>query len=365
MSPELFEPITLGDMTARNRIWVSPMCQYAAENGDGVATPWHLVHLGSLASGGAGAVIVEATAVSPEGRITVKDLGLWNNEQREALAPVASFIRSQGALAGIQLAHAGRKASAWPEWGTELTEGSVPLDDGGWETVGPSPLAFDGMRAPRELDQAGIDAVVAAFASSARRAVDIGFELLELHGAHGYLIHEFLSPISNHRTDAYGGSLENRSRILIEIVDAVRDEIGAGPALVVRLSASDWTDGGLDIGETVQLATWLGEHGVHLIDVSSGGNVHAAIPVGPGYQVPFATTVRNRSGVPTGAVGHITDPLQAEHILVTSQADVVLVGREMMRNPHFPLLAAHVLRFSAPPVPAPYRRGFRAPVSPG
>lgn len=359
MSQLLFEPITLGEVQIRNRIWVPPMCQYAVERQDGIATPWHLVHLGSLARGGAGAVIVEATGVVPEGRISAKDLGLWNDEQRDALVPIVDFIREQGAVAGIQLAHAGRKASAWPEWGTELVDGSVPISEGGWETVGPSPIPFEGMRAPRALDQAGIDHVVTSFAAAARRAVDAGFELLEVHAAHGYLLHEFLSPLSNQRDDEYGGSLENRARLLIEVVDAIRAEVGTGPALVVRLSATEWTEGGASLEETVRVSRWLREHGVHLIDVSTAGNVLAAIPVGPGYQVPFAATIREQAGVATGAVGLIIDPVQAEHILMTGQADVVLIGREMMRNPHFPLLAARSMRVATAPIPAPYRRGLR------
>ena len=359
MSHALFTPLVLGDVTIRNRIWVPPMCQYSVAARDGIATSWHLVHLGSLARGGAGAVIVEATAVVPEGRISAHDLGLWNDQQRDALAPIARFMREQGAVAGIQLAHAGRKVSAWPEWGAERTDGSVPLEEGGWETVGPSSLAFPGMRSPRALDQDGIDAVVAAFAEAARRAVDAGFELLEVHGAHGYLIHEFLSPLSNERDDSYGGSLENRARLLLQIVDAVRDEVGTGVALVVRLSATDWTEGGLTVEDTIAVARWLADHGVHLLDVSTAGNVPASIPVGPGYQTRFAAQIRDATGVPTGAVGLITDPEQAEHILVSGQADVVLIGREMMRNPHFAFEAARALRFPTPPVPNPYRRGLR------
>jgi 2,4-dienoyl-CoA reductase-like NADH-dependent reductase (Old Yellow Enzyme family) len=358
VSQKLFEPLTLGEVQVRNRIWVPPMCQYAVEKQDGAATPWHLVHYGSMARGGAGAVIVEATAVVPEGRISAKDLGLWNDEQRDALAPVATFIREQGAVAGIQLAHAGRKASAWPEWGTEQKNGSVPVDQGGWEIVGPSAVPFEGMRVPQALDAAGLTAVVEAFAAAARRAVDAGFELLEVHAAHGYLLHEFLSPLSNRREDGYGGSLENRARLLIEVVDAIRAEVGAGPALVVRLSATEWTEGGADLDESVQVAGWLREHGVHLVDVSTAGNVLASIAVGLGYQVPFAAAVRERAGIPTGAVGMIVDPMQAEHVLLTGQADVVLVGREVLRDPHFALRAARAVRADAP-VPAAYRRAYR------
>lgn len=358
MSPRLFEPITLRGVDFRNRLWISPMCQYSAHTGDGVATDWHMVHLGSLARGGAGAVIVEATAVVPEGRISSRDLGLWNDTQRDALLPIVNFLRDQGAVPGIQLAHAGRKASAWAPWGADGRTGSVGLDEGGWETYGPSPIAFPGMRPPLELDQAGIEAVVTMFATAARRAVDAGFELIELHGAHGYLLHEFLSPLSNRRDDEYGGPLEHRARLLLDVVDAVRAEVGESVVVAVRLSATDWTDGGLTIDDTVQVAAWLTEHGVDLVDVSSGGNVPAEIPVGPGYQTSFAAAVREGAQVPTAAVGLITDPVQAEHVVATGQADVVLIGRASLRDPHFPLLAAEVLRAQVPSVPGPYERAF-------
>ncbi|GAB2588214.1 oxidoreductase [Paractinoplanes abujensis] len=294
-----------------------------------------------------------------EGRISPKDLGLWNDEQRDALAPIVRFMRAQGAVAGTQLAHAGRKAGAWPEWGTGRTDGSIPLDEGGWETVAPSAVAFPGLRVPRELDQPGIDGIVGAFAAAARRAVDAGFELLEVHGAHGYPVHEFLSPLSNQRTDGYGGPLENRARLLLDIVDAIRHEVGESVVLAVRLSATDRVEGGVTSDETVQVASWLGEHGVDLVDVSTGGNAPATIPAGPGYQVPFATAIRAGSKLPAGAVGLITEARQAEHILLTEQADVVLVGREMLRDPNFPIHAARAAGFPTPPVPAPYRRGFR------
>lgn len=358
MPPLLFDPFTLRGVEFRNRLWIPPMCQYAVEARDGVATDWHLVHLGSLGRGGAGAVVVEATAVLPEGRISAKDLGLWNNSQRDALTRVVEFVRGQGAVAGIQLAHAGRKASAWPAWGSGTRSGSVPLEDGGWETVGPSPAPFPGMATPRELDQEGITAVVAAFAAAARRAVEAGFELVEVHGAHGYLLHAFLSPLSNHRTDDYGGSLANRARLLREVVAAVRAEVGEQVVLAVRLSATDWTAGGITLDDTVEVASWLGEDGVDLLDVSSGGNVPATIPTGPGYQVPFAAQVRERTGLPTAAVGLVTEPVQAEHVVATGQADVVLVGRASLRDPHFALRAAHELGAEAPPVPGPYERGF-------
>ncbi|MGO2584827.1 MAG: NADH:flavin oxidoreductase/NADH oxidase [Brachybacterium tyrofermentans] len=339
MTHALFTPITLRSLEIRNRIWVPPMCQYSVDTLDGVPAPWHLMHYGSLARGGAGAIIVEATGVVPEGRISPTDLGLWNDAQRDALAPIVDLAHSQGAAMGIQLAHAGRKASTHPEWGTEGS-GSLTPEEGGWETVGPSETPFPGLAAPRALDAAGIDEVVRAFVASARRAVEAGFDLIELHGAHGYLLHEFLSPLSNHREDEYGGSLENRSRLLLEIVDAVRAEIGDGMPLLVRLSGTDWLEDGLYVDEVGQVGAWLKEHGVDLLDISSGGNQFPdPIPVGPGYQVPLATAVRAASGLPTGAVGMIDEPFQAEQIVATGLADVVLVGRQMLRDPNFPLRA--------------------------
>lgn len=353
-----FEPITLRSVTANNRLWVPPMCQYSATNQDGVATDWHMVHLGGLARGGAGAVIVEATAVVPEGRISPQDLGLWNTQQRDALAPIVDFMHSQGAVAGIQLAHAGRKASTYRPFKGERS-GVLPVADGGWQPVAPSPVAFPGLADPHELTTAEISDVVEAFVAAARRAVEAGFQLIEIHGAHGYLVHEFLSPLSNTREDAYGGSLASRARLLLEVVDGVRAEVGEDIAVLVRLSAVDWVDDGLTIDDTVTVVEWLHEHGVDLVDVSSGANVPAKIPAGPGYQVSFAQQIRQRTGMPTAAVGLITQPFQAEHILVTEQADVVLVGRESLRNPNFPLHAAQVLRHKQPPVPAPYERAHR------
>jgi len=358
LSRLLFEPITLRGVTARNRIWVPPMCQYSAKNADGLVSDWHMVHLGSLARGGAGAVIVEATAVTPQGRIAPQDLGLWNDDQRDALAPIVDFMHSQGAVAGVQLAHAGRKASTYSPWGTDKT-GSVPLSDGGWQTVAPSAIAFPDLAAPQALDQSGIDAIVVAFVDAARRAIAAGFDLLEIHGAHGYLLHEFLSPLSNLRQDSYGGSLRNRARLLLQVVEAVRNEIPEHTPLLVRLSAVDWVEQGLTIDDTVQLVKWLDDHGVDLIDVSSGSNLPAKIPTGPGYQVPFAEAIRRQTNVPTGAVGLITEPFQAEHILITQQADVVLVGRESLRNANFPIHAAQVLRHKNPPIPAQYHRAYR------
>ncbi len=358
MSRTLFEPITLRDVEIRNRIWIPPMCQYVVEAQDGVPTDWHLMHLGAFARGGAGVVTVEATGVVPEGRISPQDLGLWNDEQRDAFARIVSLIHAQGAKAAIQLAHAGRKASTWRAWG-ERPDGSVPAAQGGWETVGPSPIAFPGLAAPRALDGDGIGAVVDGFVAAARRAVDAGFDLLELHGAHGYLLHEFLSPLSNARDDAYGGSLENRARLLLEVVDAVRAEAGESVPLIVRLSATDWTDGGLTLEDTEQVVRWLREHGVDLVSVSTGGNVASAkIPVGPGYQLPFAAAIKASTGMPVAAVGMIDQPFQAEQIVALGQADVVLVGRESLRDPNFPIRAAQALRYEMPYKPQPYERAY-------
>ncbi|WP_281887148.1 NADH:flavin oxidoreductase/NADH oxidase [Agromyces rhizosphaerae] len=357
MPASLFDPITLRGVTARNRIWVPPMCQYHADARDGMPTEWHHVHLGALARGGAGAVIVEATAVVPEGRISPEDLGIWNDDQRDALRQIVDFMHGQGALAGIQLAHAGRKASTYRPWAAE--RGSVPVDEGGWETVAPSAVAFDGYAVPTALTLDGIAEVVAAFAASARRAVDAGFDLLEIHAAHGYLLHEFLSPLSNRRTDAYGGALEGRARIVLEVVDAVRAEVGESVPLLVRFSATDWAEGGWSPEEMEQVARWVADRGIDLVDVSSGGNVHARIPLGPGYQVPFASGLRAATGVPTAAVGLIDDAHQAAEVVASGAADVVLVGREVLRDPNFPLRAARELGVDLDYTPPAYERAYR------
>lgn len=358
MSHLLFEPLTLRGLTFRNRAWVPPMCQYSAENLDGVATPWHAVHYGSLARGGAGAVIVEATGVTPEARISPQDLGLWNDEQRDALVPIVDFMHSQGAAAGIQLAHAGRKASTYPDLGSG-NEGSLPESEGGWETLAPSAVPFPGLDTPRELTEAEIGETVAAFVASARRSIEAGFDFVEIHGAHGYLLHEFLSPLSNTRTDSYGGTPENRARFLLEVVDATRAEVGEDVPVLVRLSATDWTEGGLTLEDTAQLSGWLKDHGVDLVDVSTGANVVAKIPVGPGYQTSFAAGIRNQADIPTAAVGLITEPFQAEHILATGQADVVLLGRESLRDPNFPIRAAAALRHEIDYKPTQYLRAYK------
>ncbi|WP_053387599.1 NADH:flavin oxidoreductase/NADH oxidase [Leucobacter japonicus] len=357
MTKKLFEPFQLRNLTFRNRLWVTPMCQDSVIERDGVATAWHVVHYGGFARSGVGAIIVESTGVVPEGRITPNDLGLWNDTQQEALKPIAEFAHSQGAAIGIQLSHAGRKASVWPEWDI-CPEGSVSENDGGWQTVAPSAVALPGLADPLELTIPEIGEIVSAFRASARRAIDAGFDFVEIHAAHGYLLHEFLSPLSNMRTDRYGGSPDNRARLVVEVVDAIRIEVGEEVPVLVRVSATDWVDGGLTLDDTVRLAITLREHGVDLIDVSTGGNVQARIPAGPGYQVPFAAGVRERAKTPTAAVGLITEPFQAEQILVTGQADVVLVGRKIVRDPNFVRRAAQALRYELPYIPRPDRESY-------
>jgi 2,4-dienoyl-CoA reductase-like NADH-dependent reductase (Old Yellow Enzyme family) len=354
----LFTPLNLRDVTLPNRIAVSPMCQYQAT--DGLANDWHLVHLGGLAQGGAGLVLTEATAVRPEGRISPEDLGLWNDAQAAALAPIVRFIKSMGAVPGIQLAHAGRKASNPAPW---KGSGSIPPAAGGWTPVGPSPLPFDkAWTVPTALDAAGIQAVLRAFVAAARRALAAGFQVVELHAAHGYLLHQFLSPLSNRRVDKYGGSFENRTRLLREVTAAVRAELPERLPLLVRLSATDWVEGGWDLDQSVALATDLKALGVDLVDCSSGGlSPLAKIPLGPGYQVPFAARIRAGSGIPTAAVGLITGADQAEQILAEGSADLVLLGRELLRNPRWPLHAAVALGAEVP-WPASYARAARGTV---
>ncbi len=345
----LFDPLQLGPLTLRNRVGVPAMCQYSAQ--DGAANDWHLMHYGAFAAGGAGLVIVEATAVLPEGRITPMDLGLWNDAQVEPLQRVAAFVRSHGATAAIQLAHAGRKASTrWP-WDTRGLAGApVPAEQGGWTPQAPSAVAFSEQHeAPTALDQNGIDQVVAAFAAAARRAVQADFEVVEIHAAHGYLLHEFLSPLSNLRTDAYGGSLANRMRLTLQVVDAVRAAVDV--PVLVRLSATDWAPGGWDLEQTLVLARELKTRGVTLIDVSTGGLVpYAQVPAAAGFQVPFAQAVRDQAGIATAAVGLITGNAQAEAIIAQSLADLVLVGRAMLRDPHWTQSAAREL---GQPIPVP------------
>lgn len=339
---KLFEPFTLRQLTLPNRVVVSPMCQYSSE--DGFANDWHLVHLGSRAVGGAGLVISEAVAVTPEGRITPKDLGLWKDEQIEPLRRITQFIQSQGAVPGIQIAHAGRKASTWRPW--EGKHGSVPIAEGGWVPVAPSAIAFDPQHTrPTELDAEDIAGLTKAFVATAERALAAGFKVAEIHAAHGYLLHQFLSPISNQRSDQYGGSFDNRIRFLLEVTQAIRAVWPDELPVFVRLSATDWVEDGWNVDETVELAKRLKPLGVDLIDVSSGGTAaNAEIPVGPGYQTQFAERVRKEAEIASGAVGMITDAAQAEHIIRTGQADVVLLARELLRDPHWPLQAAEALR---------------------
>ncbi|HWD03665.1 MAG TPA: NADH:flavin oxidoreductase/NADH oxidase [Amycolatopsis sp.] len=357
-TPRLFTPVKLRALEIRNRVWLTPMCQYSVEHRDGVPTDWHLVHLGARASGGFGLVMTEATAVCPEGRISPQDTGLWNTTQQEAWTRITSFVRGQGASIGVQLAHAGRKAATWAL--ATRRRGTIPVAEGGWPTVGPSPVALEGLDEPREMTRDDIAALVRVFADAAERADRAGFDVVELHAAHGYLIHQFLSPLSNFRTDAYGGSFDNRTRLLVEIVEAVRASWPGHKPLFVRFSASEWVEGGWTVEETARLAARIGPLGVDLVDVSSGGVVAPGrITIGPGYQVPFARQVRRESGLPTGAVGLITEPDQAEHILGEGSADVVLLGRAALREPAWPLRAAHALGITRDeaPYPTQYLKG--------
>lgn len=352
--PLLFTPYRLGSIEVRNRLWVAPMCMYSVEQQDGVPTDWHLVHLGSMASGGAGLVMAEATAVVPEGRISPWDLGIWNDAQRDAFRRITAFIAGQGAVPAIQLAHAGRKASTYREWAD--ARGSVPASDGGWQTVAPSPLPSPGLAEPRALTAEEIERIPTAFAEAAVRSVDAGFAVLELHAAHGYLLHQFLSPLSNERTDEWGGSLENRARLLLAVIDAVRTAVGGRAELMVRVSATDWLPGGWDEAQTAIVAGWAVERGVALIDVSSGGLLPASVPVGPGYQVHLAQGLRESASVPAGAVGLITRAQQAEDVLQEGRADVVLAGREFLRDPHWAQRAASELGAEPVALPPQYRR---------
>jgi 2,4-dienoyl-CoA reductase-like NADH-dependent reductase (Old Yellow Enzyme family) len=338
---QLFDPLRIRDITFANRVFVSPMCEYSSV--DGFANEWHFVHLGSRAVGGAALVITEATAVLPEGRISPQDLGIWSDAHIEPIARISRFIHAQGSIAGMQLAHAGRKASTRRPW-----EGSGRLSEaeGGWsKVVAPSALPFaDNYPMPQALTHDGIREVVSAFGASARRAWDAGIRVIEIHAAHGYLIHEFLSPLSNQRDDEYGGSFDNRTRLLREVIAAVREVWPARAPLFVRISSTDWVDGGWDIEQSIELARVLKTLGVDLIDCSSGGNVsHAKIPLGPGYQTPFAERIRRDANILTGAVGMITSPTQAQHIVTTGQADAVIMARELLRDPYWPLRAAREL----------------------
>jgi len=353
--PHLFEPLTVRGITLRNRIGVSPMCQYSYV--DGISNEWQVVHLGARAAGGAGLVIAEATAVEARGRITPHDAGIWSDAHVEPLQRVTGFIKQQGAVAGIQIAHAGRKASTQRPW-----DGGRPIppgDPGGWAVVGASPIAFDeGFQEPHELGIAEIGEIQAAFRDAALRSLEAGFEWLEIHAAHGYLIHSFYSPLSNQRTDRYGGSFDNRIRFLLETVQKVRAVWPERLPLAVRISGTDWTEGGWTVEESVALARCLKGEGVDLVDCSSGGNMaHARVPLGPGYQVPIAEAVKHGAGILTASVGLVTSPAHADEIVRNGRADVVLLGREMLRDPYWALHAAQTLKQPAP-VPPQYLRAF-------
>ena len=339
---QLFAPLKLRDVTLRNRVGVSPMCQYSSH--DGHANDWHFVHLGGFATGGAGLVMTEANAVTPEGRISPWDLGIWDDAHVPMLKRITDFIHAHGAVAGTQLAHAGRKASTWRPW--DVRKGAVSVAEGGWtDVLAPSAIAFSKeYPQPHELSSDGINRLVDAFRAAAVRALAAGFRVIELHAAHGYLLHSFLSPLSNHRTDGYGGSIENRARFALDVTRAVRAVWPEHYPLLVRISATDWVEGGWSVDDSVQLAKWLKSSGVDLIDCSSGGAVTGAkMPVAQGYQVPFARQVRREADLPTAAVGMITDAHQAEGIVADGSADMVFLARELLRQPHFPLLAAHAL----------------------
>ena len=340
MTTPLFTPLHLRSVTFPNRIGVSPLCEYSSE--DGFATDWHLVHLGARAQGGAGLVMLEASSVTPEGRISIGDLGIWKDEHIDKLSQIVRFIHSQGSRAGIQLAHAGRKASMTVPFGGERL---LTPEEGRWQTVSPSAVPFsETYSIPKALDEAEIAGIISAFSDAAKRANIAGFDFVEIHAAHGYLLHEFLSPLSNKRTDQYGGSFENRIRLPLEVTDAVRSAWPDHLPLFVRISATDWAEGGWTADESVELSRHLRERGIDLVDVSSGGLVpHAKIPAGPGFQVPFADRIRKETGIPTAAVGLITEPHQANDIIAKGQADIVLLAREMLRDPYWPLHAAESL----------------------
>ena len=350
----LFSPIKIRSLEIKNRLWVSPMCMYSCENQDGVVGDWHLVHLGARAIGGAGLVMAEATAVNPEGRISPWCPGIWSDEQIPGWKKVTDFIRSAGSVSALQLAHAGRKASTYRSWsGT----GTVPISDGGWQSYSATDAAFEGYSAPRMLETAEVSSLVEDFQTAARRAVAAGFDALEIHAAHGYLIHQFLSPITNKRVDEYGGTLENRARLLLEIVKSVREEIGAGMPLMVRFSATDYVEGGWDQEQTNQIAIWAREAGADLFDISSGGLVTGVkIPTGPGYQVEYSKSTSMVTNATVSAVGQITSAEQAEAILQSGHVDVIMAARQFLRDPYFPLRAAHELGVETE-WPVQYERG--------
>jgi 2,4-dienoyl-CoA reductase-like NADH-dependent reductase (Old Yellow Enzyme family) len=350
---KLFSPIKIQNIELKNRIVVSPMCQYSSING--FPSDWHLVHLGSRAVGGAGLILTEATAVSPEGRISPDDAGIWNEEQVNAYKKITSFIKSQNSVSGIQLAHAGRKASTYSPW---KGSGEVKVENGGWITLAPSPIPFsENFPHPKEMSEEDVQLVIDQFTKAAKRSIEAGFEVIELHFAHGYLVHEFYSPISNKRKDKYGGNLENRCRFAIEIAKSVRETIPDGTPLFARISSTDWVENGWDINQSIQIAKGLKEVGVDLIDCSSGGNVsNAKIPAGPSYQIPFAEKIKKEVKILTGGVGLITTAEQAEEIISSEKADIVLLAREMLRDPYWALHAAKKLNVDLTDWPKQYLR---------
>jgi len=336
----LFTPLKIREVEFKNRIFMAPMCQYSCT--DGVTNDWHLVHYGTRACGGSALLIAEASAVSPEGRISPDDAGIWDDKHIEGWSRITEFIKKLDCIPGIQIAHAGRKASIYAEW---KGKNSLPLNEGGWETLAPSAIPFSELYAvPRELTVPEIKNLIIKFADGAARAIKAGFEVIEIHMAHGYLVHEFLSPISNKRTDDYGGSLENRCRFAVETAAAVREAVPQNLPLFTRISATDWVAGGWDVAQSVELVKKLKLAGVDFLDCSTAGNVYnAQIPIGPGYQVPFAEKIKEETGILTGAVGLITKPEQAENIIASGQADAILLGKELLRNPYWPLQAAKKL----------------------
>ena len=352
---KLFEPLKIRELEIRNRIFIPAMCQYSCENQDGVVNEWHLVHLGARATGGAGMIIAEASGVTPEGRISPWCPGIWNYEQVAAWARVNEYIHSQGAKSAIQLAHAGRKGSTYRDWSGK---GSVPIEKGGWQTISSTSDAFDGYEPPRELTTEEVHELVQDFAAAAKNAVLAGFDAVEVHAAHGYLIHQFLSPITNKRTDEFGGSLENRARLVLEIVKAIRAEVGELLPIFVRFSATDYREDGWDVEQTIQVAKWCADLGADLFDISSGGLITGVnIPSGPGYQVPLAEKVADQVSQPVGAVGQITSAQQAEDILQNDNVDIVLIGRASLRDPYWALRAAHELGVEVDYWPKQYLRG--------
>ncbi|AMM21912.1 oxidoreductase [Frondihabitans sp. PAMC 28766] len=353
--PALFRPITLRSTTFRNRLWVPSLTMFASEGRDGVPSPFHFVHLGGIAAGGAGAIITESTAVTPEGRVSPHDVGIWSDELRDAWIPIVEFAHSQGTMIGVQLGHGGRKSATNRSWEPQV--GTIAPGEGGWLTVGPSAIAYEGYDVPRALTLDEVHATVAAFVDAARRSLEAGFDFVEIHAAHGFLIHQFLSPLSNRRRDEYGGSFENRARFFLEIVEGIRVATDDDFPIVVRVSATDWVEGGWDEEQTAAVARLAAAAGADFFDVSTGGLVpDAKIPVFPGYQVQFAERLREAAGVPTGAVGLILTAHQADDIVAAGRADVVFVGREFMRDPHFGLRAAAELGLRLDYHPLPYHR---------